>query len=56
MHSAPVCPAFDQPLGVDLGAADGQTVERMTEELRLHTAKVFHNGLGIGRVQKMLSE
>jgi hypothetical protein len=56
MYGTPVCPVFDQAFCVDFGAADGQAVERMTEELCLHTAKVFRNGLGIGRVQKMLSE
>jgi hypothetical protein len=56
MHRAPVRPTFDQSLGIDIGATDGQTMESMAQKLCLHTAKVFHNGLGIGRVQKMLSE
>ena len=47
--------AFNQTLGIDFVAADGQTVERMTEKLRLHTAKVFHNGLGMVGSKQMLS-
>lgn len=38
--------AFDQPLSVDFGTADGQTVERMAEKLRPHTAKGFCDNLG----------
>jgi hypothetical protein len=56
VHGPSVRPAFDQSLGIDIGATDGQTMESMAQKLCLHTAKVFHNGLGIGRVQKMLSE
>ena len=29
-------------------AADGQAVECMAQKLRLHTAEVFHDSLGIG--------
>ena len=55
MHCTPVRPAFDQSIGIDIGAADGQAVECMAEKLCLHTTKVFHNGLGIGWSKQMLS-
>lgn len=55
MHGAPVRPAFDQSIGVDIDATDGQAVERLAQKLRLRTAKVFYDGLGIGRSKQMLS-
>ena len=55
MHGAPVRPTFDQTIGADFVAADGQTVECMTEDLGLYTTKIFHNGLSIGGSKQMLS-